>query len=96
MFPPQEVTIMNQLDAVEILLVEDNPHDAELTVRALREQNLVTQIFIAGDGEEALDFVFCRRKFSDRNPSKPLRVVFLDLKLPKVSGLEVLKEIKTD
>ena len=87
---------MNQFDAVEILLVEDNPQDSELIVRVLREQNLANQIFVAEDGEEALDFIFCRGKFSDRNPCKPMKVVFLDLKLPKVDGLEVLKEIKTN
>jgi len=87
---------MNKFDAVEILLVEDNPHDAELIVRALREQNPANGIFVAEDGEEALDYIFCRRKFSGRSPSKPLRVVFLDLKLPKVNGHKVLKEIKTD
>ncbi|OGW52218.1 MAG: two-component system response regulator [Nitrospirae bacterium RBG_13_43_8] len=87
---------MNKFDAVEILLVEDNPHDAELIVRALREQNPANEIFVAEDGEEALDYIFCRRKFSGRSPSKPLRAVFLDLKLPKVNGLKVLKEIKTD
>ena len=87
---------MNQFDAVEILIVEDNPTDAELTVRALKEQNLANQLFVAGDGEEALDFIFCRGKFADRNPYKPMKVIFLDLKLPKVGGLEVLKEIKTN
>ncbi len=87
---------MCRFDAVEILLVEDNPQDAELIVRVLREQNLASRIFTVEDGEEALDFIFCRGKFSDRNPCKPMKVVFLDLKLPKVSGLEVLKEIKTD
>jgi two-component system response regulator len=87
---------MNQFDAVEILLVEDNPADAELMVRAFREQNLANKIFVAEDGEQALDFIFCRGEFSDRNPCKPMKVVFLDLKLPKVDGLEVLKEIKTD
>ena len=87
---------MNQFDAVEILIVEDNPNDAELTVRVLREQNLANQIFIAEDGAEALDFIFCRGKYAERNPCKPMKVVFLDLKLPKVSGLEVLKEIKAN
>jgi len=87
---------MNQFDAVEILLVEDNPQDAELILRSLREQNLANQIFLVEDGEEALDFIFCRGKFSDRYPCKLMKVVFLDLKLPKVDGLEVLKEIKTN
>lgn len=87
---------MNQFDAVEILIVEGNPNDAELIVRALRDQNLANQIFVVEDGEEALDFIFCRGKYADRNPCKPMKVVFLDLKLPKVDGLEVLKEIKTN
>jgi two-component system, response regulator len=85
---------MNQFDAVEILIVEDNPNDAELTVRALKEQNLANRMFIAEDGAEALDFIFCRGKYADRHPCTPMKVIFLDLKLPKVSGLEVLKEIK--
>jgi len=86
---------MTRFDAVEILIVEDNPYDAELIVRALREQNLANRILVAGDGEEALDFIFNRGKFADRNLSQLMKVIFLDLKLPKVSGLEVLKEVKT-
>ena len=86
---------MNQLDLVEILIVEDNPNDAELLVRTFKKQKLDNQVFIAEDGEEALDFIFHRGKFASRNISKPLKVVFLDLKLPKVNGLEVLKEIKS-
>jgi two-component system response regulator len=81
---------------VEILIVEDNPQDAELTMRALKKMNLVNQIMVAEDGEEALDIVFSRGKFEERKALKPPRVIFLDLKLPKVSGLEVLKEIKTN
>lgn len=87
---------MNRYDAVEILLVEDNPNDAEMTIRALREQHLANKIFVVEDGDEALDLLFCRGKFADRNPTKPLKAVFLDLKLPKVNGLEVLKEIKSN
>lgn len=86
---------MYQYNAVEILIVEDNPNDAELTVRALKEQNLANKIFVAEEGEEALDFLFCRGKFIDRKPCSEMKVIFLDLKLPKVNGLEVLKEIKT-
>lgn len=87
---------MNQYDAIEILIVEDNPHDTELTIRTLKEENLANQIFVTEDGKTALDFIFCRGKFSDRYPCKPMKVVFLDLKLPKLNGLEVLKEIKTN
>ncbi|MCX6280221.1 MAG: response regulator [Bacteroidetes bacterium] len=86
---------MNQYDAFDILIVEDNPSDAELTVRSLRKQNLANRIFVAEDGVEALDFIFCRGKFSTRDSMKPPKVIFLDLKLPKISGLQVLKEIKT-
>jgi len=81
---------------VDILIVEDNPHDAELTIRALKKQNLTNQIFVVEDGEEALDFVFCRGKYAERNILKPPKVIFLDLKLPKLGGLEVLKALKTN
>jgi len=87
---------MNQLEPVEILIVEDNPHDAELLVRTLKKKKLTNLVFIAEDGEEALDFIFCRGKFTLRNVSRPLRVIFLDLKVPKINGLEVLKIIKSD
>ncbi len=87
---------MNNFDPVEILIVEDNPNDAELTIRALKKSNLANEIFVAEDGQQALDFVFCKGPFSGRNPTKPLKVIFLDLKLPKISGLEVLKEIKSN
>jgi two-component system response regulator len=87
---------MNTYDPVEILIVEDNPNDAELMVRALKKQNLVNHIYIAEDGEEALDFIFCRGKFEDRHPSIILKVIFLDLKLPKINGLEVIKEVKSN
>jgi two-component system, response regulator len=87
---------MNPFDPVDILIVEDNPNDAELIVKSLKKQNLANQIFIVEDGEEALEFVYCRGKFAQRKPTKPLKVIFLDLKLPKVDGLEVLKEIKSN
>jgi two-component system response regulator len=86
---------MNQFNAVEILIVEDNPNDAELTIMALKEQNLANKIYVVEDGEEALDFIFCRGQFAERKPCSAMKVVFLDLKLPKVNGLEVLKELKT-
>jgi CheY-like chemotaxis protein len=81
---------------VEILLVEDNLADAELTIHALRETRLVNKIHHVSDGEEALDFLFCRGPYSDRKFTDALRLVLLDLKLPKVDGLEVLREIKSD
>lgn len=87
---------MENLNAVEILIVEDNPQDAELTVRALRKQNLANQIYVVEDGAEALDFIFCKGKYAERDFAKPPKVVFLDLKLPKISGLEVLQEIKSN
>ena len=84
------------MNEIEILLVEDDPNDVELTLRVLRKNNLANKIHIAGDGEEALDFLFCRGKFSDRQFDNPPKVVFLDLKLPKLNGLEVLRELKKD
>jgi CheY-like chemotaxis protein len=81
---------------VEILLVEDSPEDAELTLRSLRRNNLANRIHWARDGEEALDFLFCRGSFSPRSLQTPPRVVLLDLKLPKVDGLEVLRHLKED
>jgi len=87
---------MEDLNAVEILIVEDNPQDAELTLRAIRKNNLANKFYVAEDGEEALDFIFCRGKYASRNFSSPPKVIFLDLKLPKISGLEVLQEIKSD
>lgn len=87
---------MENLNAVEILIVEDNPQDAELTVRALKKQNLANQIYIVEDGAEALDFIFCKGNYAERDFANPPKVVFLDLKLPKISGLEVLQEIKSN
>src|SRR5664280_2037575 len=87
---------MEDFNAVEILIVEDNPRDAELTLRALKKNNLANNILVAQDGAEALDFFFCRGKFAKRNFTNPPKVVLLDLKLPKVSGLEVLKIVKED
>jgi CheY-like chemotaxis protein len=78
-----------------ILLVEDNPNDAELTREALAEHNLANSVDWVKDGEEALDYLYSRGKYADR-PSGDLAVVLLDLKLPKVDGLEVLRTLKAD
>jgi DNA-binding response OmpR family regulator len=78
-----------------ILMVEDDPKDVELSMTALEDYNLVNEVVVARDGEEALDYLFCRGKFQDRSSDNPA-VILLDLKLPKVDGLEVLKEIKSD
>ncbi len=83
-------------DAVEILLVEDNDADAELTLLALRENKLANQIHLVRDGAEALDFLFCRGPYASRDPAHPPKVVLLDLKLPKVDGIEVLRAVKQD
>jgi CheY-like chemotaxis protein len=81
---------------VEILLVEDSPDDVELTLHALRQEKLANHIEVARDGEEALDYLFCRGPYAQRSFEQPPRVVLLDLKLPKVDGMEVLREIKKD
>lgn len=81
-------------DQVKILLVEDNARDLELTLHALRRGNLANEVVVARDGKEALDFIFCRGAFAKRNGDYQPRLVLLDLKLPKVDGLEVLRELK--
>jgi two-component system response regulator len=81
---------------VEILLVEDNEADEELTIHALRADHLANRIHVAHDGEEALDFLFCRAEHKARTFDCPPRLVLLDLKLPKVDGLEVLRQVKGD
>jgi CheY-like chemotaxis protein len=81
---------------VEILLVEDNPNDVELTLHALKENNLSNHIEVVRDGAEALDFILCQGDYAHRSIDQPPKVILLDLKLPKVDGLEVLKRIKAD
>src|SRR5688572_16169291 len=79
---------------VEILLVEDNPDDEFLVLRALRKHKVTNKIHIVRDGEEALDFLFCRGPYSHSDCHRNLRLVLLDIKLPKISGLEVLAAVK--
>jgi len=87
---------MIDLNSVEILLVEDNPQDAELILRAFKKHNLANALFHVEDGAEALDFLFSRGTYKEREGVAFPKLVLLDLKLPKVNGLEVLRAIKTD
>ncbi|MBI5459697.1 response regulator [Methanobacterium sp.] len=84
------------LDELEILLVEDNPTDAELTMRALKRKNLANRLVWVKDGAEALDFIHAQGQFQDRDPEDLPRLILLDLRMPKVDGLEVLKRIKAN
>lgn len=81
---------------VEILLVEDNPSDAEMTIRALKKNHLVNNLVHVKDGAEALDFIYSKGQFAGRKGMTNPRLIILDLKLPKVDGLEVLRTIKND
>ena len=87
---------MNKYSEIEILLVEDNSDDVELTLHALRREQVANNIFSVSDGEEALEFLFCTGRYTDRTFNNPPRLVLLDLKLPLVDGLEVLKRLKGD
>lgn len=85
---------MNQ--AIEILLVEDNPSDAKLTIRALQKNHLCNNIIHLSDGAEAVDFIFAQGKYTDRDVANKPKIILLDLKMPKIGGLEVLQRIKSD
>ena len=87
---------MSESNIVELLLVEDNPQDLELALRALRKANFTNLIHVARDGEEAIEFIFCEGPHAARKITDGPKVVLLDLKLPKIDGLEVLKRIKSD
>ncbi len=83
-------------EQVEILLVEDDPREVRLTLHALEKEHIRNRIEVARDGEEALDFVFSRGTFGGRSPTDTPKVILLDLKLPKVDGIEVLRQIKSN
>lgn len=85
-----------QEQEVEILIVEDNPDDAELTIRALKKSHLANRIIHLTDGAEALDFLFGAGQYVNRNLKKVPKMILLDLKMPKVDGLEVLRQLKSD
>jgi len=87
---------MNQPNQTEILLVEDSQDDLDMTLRALRKANMANHIEVARDGAEALDFIFCEGAHAARQIENMPKLIVLDLKLPKVSGMEVLRRIKTD
>ena len=84
------------MDDKMILLVEDNPDDEALTLRALKKHNVGNKVFVVRDGVEALDFLFCTGAYADRDPYDMPQVILLDLKLPKVDGLEVLRRLRAD
>ena len=87
---------MNETSIVELLLVEDNPEDLKMALRALKKANLANHIHIARDGAEALQFIFCEGEYAGRKIENAPKVILLDLKLPKVDGKEVLERIKSD
>jgi two-component system, response regulator len=81
---------------IDILLVDDSQDDVDLTLHALRAENLANKVFVARDGEEALDFLFCSGPHAQRSFDRPPKLVLLDLKLPKLDGMQVLKQVKSD
>lgn len=83
-------------EQIEILLVEDNAADAELTLRALKSHNFVNNVWWVKNGREALDFMFCQEQYVGRSFLNPPKLILLDLKLPKIDGIEVLRELKSD
>jgi len=85
---------MSDPHQIEILLAEDNPEDAEMTMRALRKRNLANHVHWVRDGEEALEYLFCTGRYAGRDMNYPPRLVLLDIKMPKVDGIEVLRRVK--
>ena len=81
-------------EGIEILLVEDNPHEAELTIRSLQSYNLTNRLIHIDDGVDALDFIFARGKYADRDVGNHPRIILLDIKLPRTDGIEILRQIK--
>jgi two-component system, response regulator len=93
------VYLKNQImdnNGVEILLVEDNPHDAEMTIRTLKKINLANRLVHLKDGAEALDFIFAKGAYTGRDTNDRPKVILLDIKMPKVDGIEVLRQIKSN
>ena len=84
------------MESPMILLVEDNPDDEILTLHALKKNHIGNRVFVARDGAEALDFLFCQNQYADRNPNEMPQLILLDIKLPKIDGLEVLRRIRED
>ena len=84
------------MEQVDILYIEDNPNDIELTLRALKKRNLANSILIIKDGEEALEYIFCHGRYAQRDKGQKPKIILLDIKLPKVNGIEILKRIKSD
>jgi CheY-like chemotaxis protein len=87
---------MTNSHQVEILFIEDNPHEAELTILSLKKHNLANKLKHIDDGAEALDFIFSKGPYRDRSNSPDPKLIILDLKLPKVDGLEILRQLKGD
>ena len=85
-----------ETNVIDILLIEDNPNDAELTLRALKKNNVANKVHLITDGAEALEFFFAKGKYEGRDVTSTPKVVILNLKLPKVDGLEILKRVKAD
>ena len=84
------------MESLMILLVEDNPDDEVLTLHALKKSHIGNKVYVARDGAEALDFLFCQNQYADRDPHEMPQLILLDIKLPKIDGLEVLRRIRAD